>query len=72
MPKRPKLGCKTWLAPAPLASKFASAGLLRLARGVVHSPGAAAAVIFRLGRLEGPQSSILERKGHRQSASFEP
>ena len=72
MPKRPKLGCQTWLAPAALASKFASAGLLRLAMGVVKPPGAAAAAIFRLEGLEEPQASILERKGHRQSASFEP
>ena len=68
--KRTELGCQTWLAPAALASKFASPGLLRLAMGVVNPPGAAVAAIFRLGRLEGPQSSILERKGHRQSASF--
>ena len=58
--KRTELGCQTGPSTVVLASKPASACLLRLAMGVANPPGAVVAAFFHPRRLEGPHWAILE------------
>jgi hypothetical protein len=60
--KRTELGCQTGPSTVVLASKAASACLLRLAMGVANPPGAVVAAFFHPRRLEGPHWAILEPK----------
>ena len=60
--KRTELGCQTGPSTVVLASKPASACLLRLAMGVANPPGAVVAAFFHPRRLEGPHWAILEPK----------
>jgi hypothetical protein len=60
--KRTELGCQTGPSTVVLASKPASACLLRLAMGVANPPGVVVAAFFHPRRLEGPHWAILEPK----------
>ena len=64
MSKRTELGCQTGPSTVVLASKPASACLLRLAMGVANPPGAVVAAFFHPRQLEGPHWTILEPNDH--------